>query len=135
MAELTALERQISQSDQAIGILVPRPQADCHQRVTSLQNSCRKAQCLPRSWPSAKLLVTPDTKNCVKRFTPFLHYPNKWKTSRCRAMSHGLGPQPGNPGWDPVKCRSRRGSGSGALCAGFSSEGFFRGADRFVRPK
>ena len=122
----------------AIEILVPRPQADCHESVTSLQNSCRKAQHLPRSWPSAKLLVTPDTKNCVKRFTPFLHYPNKWKTSRCRAMSHGLGPQPGN-GWDPVECRSRRGSGSGALCAGFSSAvfvsaGFFRGADRFVCP-
>ena len=32
----------------------------------------------------------------VKRSTPFLHYPYKWKTSRCTAMSHSLGSQPGN---------------------------------------
>lgn len=31
-------------------------------------------------------------------------------------MSHSLGSQPGNSRVDPRKCRSRRGSGSGALC-------------------
>jgi len=43
------------------------------------------------------IAVIPGTKNRVKRFAPFPHYLNKWKTSRCAAMSHGLGSQPGNP--------------------------------------
>jgi len=37
-------------------------------------------------------------------------------------MGHSLGAQP-PPGWAPLKCRSRRGSGSGALFAIFSREG------------
>src|ERR1700704_1679674 len=45
----------------------------------------------------------PGTKNYVKRFTLFLHYPNKWRTSPCRAMSHGLGSQPGNSWLGPSK--------------------------------
>jgi RNA polymerase sigma-70 factor, ECF subfamily len=88
------------------------------------------------SEPSAKLLVTPDSKNCVKRFTPFLHYPNKWKTSRCRAMSHGLGPQPGNPRLgssrvpEPTGKRLRR-----FVRQASPTPSSLAGADRFVCPK
>ena len=45
-------------------------------------------------------------KKCLpglKRYASFLHYPNKWKTSRSAAMSHSLGPQPGNSRLGPSK--------------------------------
>src|SRR5580658_9289043 len=46
------------------------------------------------------------TKNSLlrlKRSVHFLHYPNKWKTSRSAAMSHSLGSQPGNSRLGPSK--------------------------------
>jgi hypothetical protein len=132
----TALERQFL-SPTGNRMLVPKPQADCHESVTSLQNSCRRAPRLPRSWPPAISPVTPGCQNCVKRFKPFLHYPNKWKTSRCGAMSHGSGPQPGNP-WlgssrvpEPTGKRLRR-FVSRLLRAQSSLD--LEGADRFVCP-
>ena len=123
----------------AIEILVPGPQADCHESVTSLQNSCRRAQHLPRLRPPAKLLVTPDSKNCVKRFTPFLHYPNKWKTS----LLSGDEPRFRTPTWrspagiqrvpEPTGKRLRR--FVRRLLQRFVSAVFFsKGADRFVCP-
>ena len=89
---------------------------------------------------SAMPPVAPDAKNCVKRFKPFLHYPNKWKTSRCGAMSHGLGPQPGNPRLGSSRVPEPTGKRLRRFLPGFSSAVFvsavfFRGADRFVWPK
>jgi RNA polymerase sigma-70 factor (ECF subfamily) len=62
----------------------------------------------------------PSVKNCLIRFRPFPHYLNKWMTSRGAAMGHSLGARLGNSGRNPVRRRSRRGSGSGALFAVFS---------------
>jgi hypothetical protein len=92
----------------------------CQRDVTGLHNSCRregaatgdglregnktgrKASVVSLSAP----LPRQRRKKCwqrLKRSASFLHYPNKWKTSRSAAMSHTLGSQPGNSRLGPSK--------------------------------
>ena len=52
----------------------------------------------------------------MKRFIGLLHHLDKWTKSQ---MISGLPqfriPNLVTPGWDPLECRSRRGSGSGTF--------------------
>jgi hypothetical protein len=63
-----------------------------------------------------------ETNDGVKRSGPFLHYPYKWTTSRCMAISHSLGSQLGNSRLRSNKVPEPNGEAAPALCAQSSPE-------------